>query len=315
MATPSQPPEKVIRHTVPGGVVPDRLDRYLTTVVAGATRSSLQRVIEQGFVRMGKIRLKSSHRVAAGEEYVIEIPPRATVELKAEKIPLQIIHEDDFLLVIDKPAGLVVHPGAGHSSGTLVNALLGHASKLSRRGGAERLGLVHRLDKDTSGLMVVAKDDRTHLALANQFEGRSVLRVYLAAVRGVVQQDEGTIEAPIGRHPLERQRMAVRYGGGRESVTRYRVLERFSKATLLELKPETGRMHQLRVHLAHLGHPLLGDAQYGVAGGPSAGLRTGFRRQALHAHRLGFRHPGVQQWVEFVSPLPPDLKRQIAKLP
>ena len=255
---------------------------------------------------MGRRLLKSSHRVSAGEEYVIEVPPASLPELKPERIPLEILHEDDYLMVIDKPAGMVVHPGAGHASGTLVNALLGHASKLSRRGGAERLGLVHRLDKDTSGLLVVAKDDATHQALADQFAGRSVLRIYLAAVRGVVRRDEGTVEAPIGRHPQERKRMAVRYGQGRDSVTRYRVLERLPNATLLELKPETGRMHQLRVHLAHLGHPILGDAEYGV--------RAGFSRQALHAHRLGFRHPGAEQWVEFVSPLPADLKRQIDRL-
>ena len=254
---------------------------------------------------MGHRPLKASHPVAHGEHYVIEIPPASLPELKAERIPLDIVHEDDFLMVIDKPAGMVVHPGAGHSSGTLVNALLGHASKLARRGGPERLGLVHRLDKDTSGLMVVAKDDRTHLDISSQFEGRTVLRVYLAVVRGVVQKD-GAVEAPIGRHPQERKKMAVRYGGGRDSVTRYKVLERFPKATLLELKLETGRMHQIRVHLAHLGHPILGDAEYGVVGG--------FSRQALHAHRLGFRHPGIKQWVEFVSPLPADLKRQMDKL-
>lgn len=300
--------EKVIRHTVPPQAASDRLDRYLTTVIPGSTRSALKRLIEEGRVQMGRRPLKSSHRVSIGEEYVIEIPPAALPELKPERIRLDILHEDDFLLVIDKPAGMVVHPGAGHASGTLVNALLGHASRLSRRGGPERLGLVHRLDKDTSGLLVVAKDDATHQALADQFAGRSVLRVYLAVVRGIVQRDEGTIEAPIGRHPQERKRMAVRYGDGRESVTRYRVLERFPKgnATLLELKPQTGRMHQLRVHLAHLGHPILGDTEYGTRGG--------FRRQALHAHRLGFRHPGVEQWVEFVSPLPSDLQREVDKL-
>ncbi len=302
------PAAKLIRHTVPARAVPDRLDRYLAAVVPGASRSAMQRHIEEGRVRMGRQKLKSSHRVSAGEEYTIEIPPASLPELKPERIPLEILHEDDFLMVIDKPAGMVVHPGAGHASGTLVNALLGHASKLSRRGGPERLGLVHRLDKETSGLLVVAKDDATHQSLADQFAGRTVLRVYLAAVRGVVQPDAGTVEAPIGRHPQERKRMAVRYGGGRDSLTRWRVLERFPKAgaTLLELKPQTGRMHQIRVHLAHLGHPILGDAEYGVRGG--------FTRQALHAHRLGFRHPGAEQWVEFVSPLPADLKRQIDQL-
>ncbi|MBI3322116.1 MAG: RluA family pseudouridine synthase [Candidatus Omnitrophica bacterium] len=309
MRTPPPDPApagKVVRHTVPPDAAPERLDRYLTRVIPGTTRSALKRHIEEGRVRMGRRPLKASHPVSAGEEYTVEIPPVALPELKPEKIPLEIIHEDDRLIVIDKPAGMVVHPGAGHTGGTLVNALLAHANKLSRRGGAERLGLVHRLDKDTSGILVVAKDDHTHQLLADQFAGRTVSRVYLAVVRGVVRKNEGIVEAPIGRSPQDRKRMTVRWDQGRESVTRYKVLERFKDATLLELRPETGRMHQLRVHLAHLGHPLLGDSQYGVRGG--------FSRQALHAHRLGFRHPGAEQWVEFVSPLPPDLKRQIERL-
>jgi 23S rRNA pseudouridine1911/1915/1917 synthase len=209
-------------------------------------------------------------------------------------------------LVVDNPAGLVVHPGAGHAEGTLVNALLAHGPKLSGRGGPVKPGLVHRLDKDTSGIMVVAKDDATHWNLSRQFAGRSVLRVYQAVVRGRMQRDEGTIDAPIGRHPVQRKKMAVRRDSERDAITKYKVLKRFKEATLVELYPQTGRTHQLRVHLASIGHPILGDTEYGVSGG--------FSRQALHAHRLGFVHPGIEQRVEFVSPLPRDLERQIARL-
>ena len=295
-------------HTVPPGTAPDRLDRYLTMVVPGLSRSKAQRIIIDGRVRLnGRPVKKPSHRLFPGAGLSVELPPpEESSELKPQSIPLQILHEDEFLLVLDKPAGLVVHPGAGHSDGTLVNALLAHAPKLSGRGGPFRPGLVHRLDKDTSGLMVVAKSDETHWKLSQQFAGRDVLRVYLAIVRGRVQRDEGTISAPIGRHPVQRQKMAVRHDSERDAVTRYKVLKRFRDASLLELYPQTGRTHQLRVHLASIGHPILGDREYGVAGG--------FSRQALHAHRLGFRHPGIEQYVEFTSPLPPELQKALERL-
>ena len=296
-------------HAVPPGAPADRLDRYLARIVPGISRSKMQRMILQGQVRVNQRPIRRpSHGVSPGQHLSVELPPpgEQAFELKPERIPLNILHEDDWLLVVDKPAGLVVHPGAGHAGGTLVNALLAHTQKLSRTGGPVRPGLVHRLDKDTSGLMVVAKDDATHWNLSRQFAGRKVLRVYWAAVRGSVARPEGTISAPIGRHPVRRQRMAVRADSERDAVTRYKVLRRFRDATLLELKPETGRMHQLRVHLASIGHPILGDAEYGV--------RAGFSRQALHAHRLGFRHPGIEQWVEFSSPMPADLQREIERL-
>ena len=301
------PDPDLFRHRVPSDVRPDRLDRYLAKAVPAISRSRVQRIILDGKVRVnGRPLRRPSYTVAPGEEISLEIPPPETLDLKPQKIPLDILHEDEWLLVLDKPAGMVVHPGAGHSEGTLVNALLAHGPKLSRMGGAAKPGLVHRLDKDTSGLMVVAKDDATHWNLSRQFAGRSVLRVYQAVVRGRMERDEGTIDAPIGRHPVQRKKMAVRMDSERDAITRYKVIKRFRNATLLELYPQTGRTHQLRVHLASIGHPILGDAEYGVAGG--------FSRQALHAHRLGFVHPAIEQRVEFSSPLPRDLQREISRL-
>lgn len=306
MVDPAAKPTRVIHHTVPAETVPERLDKYLARLLPDLSRSRLQKLMGQGNIRLGTRRLRPSHSVAPGEEFVIEVPPVEPPTAKPDRIPLEILHEDDWLMVVNKPAGMVAHPAPGHTRGTLVNALVGHGSRLSQVGGPEKLGIVHRLDQDTSGIVLAAKDDRTHLVLSRQFAGREVKRVYIGIVRGVVQRDEGTIDAPIGRSAFDRKLMAVRHDSGRESITRYKVKERFPNATLLELYPETGRTHQLRVHLKHIGHPLLGDARYGIRGG--------FSRQALHAHRLGFRHPGIEQWVEFVSPLPADLKEILAQL-
>ena len=299
---------EIIQHKVPSGVKPDRLDRYLTAILPAFSRSKIQKLIMDGKVSLrGRPLRKPSCFITEGQEWTIEVPPPEESTLKAEKIPLTIIHEDDWIIVIDKPAGLVVHPGAGHSSGTLANALLGHTAQLSKMGGPLKMGLVHRLDKDTSGIMVIAKNDETHAKLSHQFAGRSVRRVYLALVKGHVQRDNGTIDAPIGRDPGNRKQMAVRYSeNSREAITRYKVLERLPGATYLELRPQTGRTHQLRVHLAEIGHPILGDVAYGVT--------AGLRRQALHAHRLGFEHPGIQQYTEFVSPFPRDLQQELTRL-
>lgn len=296
-----------IKHTVPPGTPPERLDRYLTRLLPDLSRTRIHRLIREGHVRLGQSPLKAAHPVRVGEALLIEPPEQPACDLVPASIPLTVLHEDDQLLVVDKPAGLVVHPAPGHPSGTLVNALLGRQTPLSSVAGPFKPGIVHRLDKDTSGLLVVAKTDAAHRALAGQFAAGEVKRVYLAVVQGRVEQDEGTIEAPIGRHPIRRQKMAVRYDSPRRALTRYRVRRRFQTATWLELFPQTGRTHQLRVHLKHLGHPLLGDARYGVQGG--------FPRQALHAHRLGLRHPGAGKWVEFESPLPTDLSCLIEQLP
>jgi 23S rRNA pseudouridine1911/1915/1917 synthase len=271
------------QHVVPPGTPSQRLDRYLAQALKDHSRAQIQRWIAEGCVRLSGRRLKASHRVVSGEELEIEIPPPEVSDLKAEKIPLDKVYEDEYLLVINKPAGMVVHPAPGNPTGTLVNALLAHSSSWSAEAGPFKPGIVHRLDKETSGLLVVAKDDRIHRDLSRQFAERKVLRLYLAVVQGSPARDEGTISAPIGRHPVRRQKMSVQYGTGREAVTRYRVLRRLRRAAVLELSLQTGRTHQVRVHLAHLGHPLLGDMRYGVLGG--------FSRQALHACRLGFEHP------------------------
>jgi len=219
---------------------------------------------------------------------------------------LDILYEDDALLMVNKPAGLVVHPGAGHATGTLVHGLLAHAGRLSQVAGPFKPGIVHRLDKDTSGLMVVAKDDTVHRALAKQFADRTVKRTYVALVDGLVPRDAGIIDAALGRHPRDRQRIAVRQDGrGREAITAYRVLRRFADMTLVELTPQTGRTHQLRVHLAHLGYPILGDPRYG--------RRRSCPRQALHAERLGFFHPTAQAFMEFTAPWPAALAAVIER--
>ena len=292
---------RLIQHAVRPGADPQRLDRYLTTIVPDSSRAQIQKLIGRGLVRVNGKRVKSSHRISPGEQVAVEIPAPVLPDLKPEPIPLKIVYEDKHLLVVDKPAGLVVHPAPGHPSGTLVNALLGRGGSLSSLAGSFKPGIVHRLDKETSGLLLVAKDDSTHRQLSQQFTDRKVEKVYLAVVRGVVERDEGTIDAPIGRHPIHRQQMAVRADAPRQAQTRYRVLKRFKGATLLELFPKTGRTHQLRVHLKYLGHPVLGDARYGVRGR--------FPRMALHAHRLGFNHPQRHRWMEFISPFPKDLRK------
>jgi 23S rRNA pseudouridine1911/1915/1917 synthase len=296
-----------VHHVVPTDSFLQRLDTYLTGTLPDVSRAKVQRLIEEGRVLLNGKKVKASLRVSPGDTIDVSFPPPELLDLKAEPIPLKLIHEDRWLAVIDKPAGLVVHPAPGHPSGTLVNALLHHMKKLSGVAGPYKPGIIHRLDKDTSGLLLVAKDDVTHRAVSRQFADRSVRRVYQAIVKGVMQQEQGTIAAPIGRDPHRRQRMTVRFGAGREAETRYKVLKRFKAATYVELYPQTGRTHQLRVHLAYVGHPLLGDQRYGVHGGVD--------RQALHAHRLGFLHPGTGKPVDYVSPFPKDLSQVLKQLP
>ena len=303
----------------------ERLDRLLATA-SELSRSRLKALILAGAVTIDNRTIRDpGHRVNAGDAITVAIPPDEPAEPQGENIPLNIVHEDDSLIVIDKPRGLVVHPAAGNASGTLVNALIAHCgASLSGIGGVKRPGIVHRLDKDTTGLMVVAKNDRAHRSLSAQFadHGRTgdLEREYLAFVWGAPDRPKGTIEGPLGRHPHARDKQAVRQDG-REAVTHWELLEKYfghdgkPVASLLACRLETGRTHQIRVHLAHIGHPLLGDDTYGpgfrtktvlLAEGARQALDT-LARQALHAHILGFQHPESRRVVRYKSALPDDL--------
>lgn len=298
-----------------------RLDIYLNKKDLGLSRSRIQKLISSGKIRVNNTIVKPSYWVKVGDRIEVTIPKPRPLKIDPEKIPLNILYEDRDLIVVNKPRGMVVHPGAGISSGTLVNALLYHCKDLSGIGGVLRPGIVHRLDKDTSGVLVVAKNDFTHLALSKQFKERSVNKRYIALVKGRVLKEEGKIEAPIGRHPVKRKKMAAGVRRAREAITSYKVLERFEDFTLLEAIPETGRTHQIRVHLSHIGYPVVGDPRYG-------GRITGFRPQAsgfkeaiaslkgqlLHAQTLGFVHPRTKEYMEFNAPLPEDMERVIELL-
>jgi 23S rRNA pseudouridine1911/1915/1917 synthase len=305
---------------VPAEATGTRLDRYLAAHVPTLSRSQLQRLIQEGQVGVSHGPVTASYRVRAGDVITLNIPPPRPAHHAAESLALQIVYEDDALLVIDKPPGLVVHPAPGHASGTLVNALLFHCPTLSGIGGTERPGIVHRLDKDTSGLLLVAKHDRSHQHLAAQLQARQVQRRYIALVRGRLPALQGTIDAAIGRHPQQRQKMAVVERYGRAARTHYQVLEDWGSLSLLRLSLETGRTHQIRVHLAHIGHAVIGDPLYGpgslrLPGHPALeqALRA-FPRQALHAEQLHFQHPESGAWLTFTAPLPSDMATLLAHL-
>ncbi len=292
------------RYTVAGSSGRLRLDHYLAEIQADFSRSRLKKLIESGRVAVNGVSVKSKYRVQAGDVVELTVPPPEPMDLAPESIRLNIVYEDAGLVVVDKPAGMVVHPAPGHARGTLVNALLHHCgADLMGIGGVERPGIVHRLDKDTSGLVLAAKTEAAHSSLSRQFKDRSVGKVYLALVRGEVASDRGVIDAAIGRHPVHRKKMALRESG-RKAVTRYQVIGRGEDVSYVRLQPETGRTHQIRVHLASLGHPILGDALYGGKTGTGS-LRIG--RQALHAHRLTIDNPASQNRQEFESPLPADM--------
>lgn len=286
-----------------------RLDVFLARA-SGLSRARVQELIERGAVLVEGHPQKPRHALRIRERVTLTVPDPEPLALAPEPIPLDILYEDEDLLVLNKPAGLVVHPGAGRTTGTLVHALLAHCRNLSGIGGVERPGIVHRLDRETSGVMVAAKSEAAHASLSAQFKDRVVRKRYLALVHGAVGPETGRIEAAIGRRERDRKRMGVRARGGREARTAYRVLRRLADMTLIEASPETGRTHQIRVHFAHIGHPVVGDAVYGGRRGrhPAApdGSRAG--RQILHAWRLGFRHPRTNAWLEFTAPIPEDLR-------
>jgi 23S rRNA pseudouridine1911/1915/1917 synthase len=295
-----------------------RLDAFLAEHIDGWSRARLQRLIDAGDVLVNSKLAKASHKLSPNDEIEVELAAPAEASFTPENIPLNVVHEDDHLIVINKPAGLVVHPAAGALSGTLANALAYHFQKLSHAQSI-RPGIVHRLDKDTSGLIVVAKTESSHQSLADQFRAREVFKSYVALVYGVVKQESGKVEQPIARDPRNRTRMAI-VPGGRGAVSLYKVRRSFDSFTLLDVELKTGRTHQIRVHLAWLKHPVVGDAVYGGGRDNSikdVQLRAKVRklgRQFLHAERLGFRHPHSGERVEFLAPLPPELEQLLRLL-
>jgi 23S rRNA pseudouridine1911/1915/1917 synthase len=296
-----------------------RLDAYLAARINDWSRARIQRLIEDNDVLVGGRTAKSSYKLRAGDEIEVELTPLASTSFAPEDIPIEIIYEDDDLIVINKPAGLVVHPAAGISSGTLANALAFHFQQLSTRAGAVRPGLVHRLDKGTSGLIMVAKTEAAHENLADQFRNREVFKSYVALVHGRVEHDAGSIDQPIARDPRNRTRMAV-VRGGRPSLSLYRVRRPYARFTLLDVEIKTGRTHQIRVHLQWLKHPVVGDAVYGDGRDKTvqdARLRArinSLKRQFLHAEQLAFHHPRTRERLRFTAPLPDELAKFLDEL-
>ncbi len=293
-----------------------RLDHFLVSLLPNHSRSQIQRLIKDGQVRIGERSVRPNTIVKSGELVTIEIPPPVPSELEPEDLPLNVLYEDPHLLVIDKPAGMVVHPGAGNVKGTLVHALLHHVDDLSGIGGEERPGIVHRLDRGTSGLMVVAKDDAAHVELSRQFSDREVEKEYIALVWGVVQAGR-RIDTPIGRDPNNRALMSARARRARTAVTRITKAHHLRGVTLAHVAIHTGRTHQIRVHLSSIGHPIVGDPLYGGVHRHVAGDHRALKhleRPFLHAHRLAFKHPIDERRMEFTSPLPADLQKVLDEL-
>ena len=293
-------------HRISVDISGERLDRFIDAHCDGLSRSRIQALIGEGNVTLDGNAAKPSTRVRQGQTVVVRIPPPTESEIRPQDIPLSVVYEDVDLLVVDKAAGMTVHPAPGHPDGTLVNAALAHCPDLQGIGGSARPGIVHRLDKDTSGLMVVAKNDRAHRALSEQLKAREFTKVYVALTHGSVTPAEAIIDAPIGRSNANRQRMAVTERG-REAVTRYRTLRHYPTHTLVEVRPTTGRTHQIRVHFASLGYPLAGDATYGKAD-------RRLNRHFLHATTLGFAHPADGEYREFTAGLPAELEAFLREL-
>jgi 23S rRNA pseudouridine1911/1915/1917 synthase len=287
-----------------------RLDLFVAQRVPELSRTRIQELIRDGKVRVDGQIAKVSHRVAAGETIEVHVVPRPALVAEPEDLPLDVLMADDDFVIVNKPAGMVVHAGAGHARGTLVNALLHRLGKLSDAGGALRPGIVHRLDRETSGAMIVARNDRAHENLAEQFRSRNVRKIYLALVHGKMPRDSGSITLPISRDPHRRTRMTARASKGRHARTDWRVIARLDRYTLVEVALHTGRTHQIRAHFAALGHPVVGDTLYGAPRGLRAGTRNlpRLERNFLHAARIGFSHPSSGVWLEVRAPLPRDLR-------
>lgn len=292
----------------------ERLDKYLSTIFLenGSTqsRSFFQKLIKDGHVAVNNIVQKANYRLKADELVSVEIPPAVQTPILPENIPLEILYEDNNLLVVNKPKGMVVHPSAGHYSGTLVNAIMYHCKdSLSGINGEIRPGIVHRIDMDTTGSLIVCKNDESHIFIAEQIKKHTVTRRYRGIVYGHVKADTGTIDAPIGRHPVDRKKMAVNEKNGKQAVTHYKVLERFQQYTYMEFELETGRTHQIRVHMASIGHPLLGDLLYSNGKSPYK-----LQGQTLHAMTIGFIHPKTMEYLEVSAPLPEYFEKILKNL-
>ncbi|MEK5174777.1 RluA family pseudouridine synthase [Heyndrickxia sp. FSL W8-0496] len=285
----------------------ERIDKIISTMNAEWSRSQVQQWIKDGHVKVNGKQIKANYKCTINDQIVIDIPEPEILDVQAEEMNLDIYYEDGDVLVVNKPKGMVVHPAPGHLTGTLVNGLMAHCKDLSGINGVLRPGIVHRIDKDTSGLLMVAKNDMAHEGLVNQLVDKSVTRKYFAIVHGNVPHDYGTIDAPIGRDPNDRQRMTV-VDNGKHAVTHFRVLERFNQYTFIECELETGRTHQIRVHMKYIGFPLVGDPKYG----PRKTLSIG--GQALHAGILGFIHPRTKQYIEFEAPIPEEFEKLLIEL-
>lgn len=284
-----------------------RIDKALTAVNPDWSRTQVQQWLKDGFVLVDGVRVKPNYKAKSGDKIMVEEPEPEELDVIAEDLNLEIVYEDKDVLVVNKPRGMVVHPAPGHTTGTVVNGLMHHCTDLSGINGVLRPGIVHRTDKDTSGLLMVAKNDQAHVSLVNQLVAKSVTRVYTALVHGHIPHDNGTIDAPIGRDQKDRQSMAV-VDKGKHAVTHFKVLERFGNYTLVECRLETGRTHQIRVHMKYIGYPLVGDPKYG----PKKTLEFG--GQVLHAGTLGFDHPATGEYMEFTSPLPEDFTTLLEKV-
>lgn len=298
------------RYTVPAESAGARIDKFITEMSEDISRSRIQGVLKAGGVTVNGAPVKANYKVAAGDVIELDIPENVEPDILPENIPLDIIYEDEDILVVNKPKGMVVHPSAGHYTGTLVNAVMHHCKgQLSGINGVLRPGIVHRIDMDTTGALVVCKNDLAHACLAEQLSKHSITRKYRAIVYHGIGEDEGTVDAPIGRHPIDRKKMAINHKNGKRAVTHYKVLERLGAFTYIECQLETGRTHQIRVHMASIRHPLLGDAVYGPQNS-----KYHLQGQALHAMTLGFQHPRTGQYMEFEAPLPAYFEELLTKL-
>lgn len=288
----------------------ERIDKYLSEQLEDMTRSHIQKLIEENMVRVNGMAVKSNFKLSASDQIEVEIPELKEPDILPENIPLDILYEDQDILVVNKPKGMVVHPAPGHYTGTLVNAIMYHCKdNLSGINGVMRPGIVHRIDMDTTGSLLICKNDRAHQALAEQLKEHSITRKYHAIVHGRLKEDEGTIDKPIGRHPIDRKKMSVHCTNGREAITHYRVLKRFQQFTYIECQLETGRTHQIRVHMSSIGHPILGDQVYGPAKCPYK-----LQGQTLHAKVLGITHPTTGEYMEFDAPLPDYFQGLLEKM-